>query len=152
MKKILWSWTREKLVPIINAMDAVMAAESKQAKGHVPLLVWHDKKEEWELTGSIDQISVTNSLHKVYPPADGDSPYAGGIIFFLYFGIGIGIGYTQQQVVTHHTHHTYTTHHTHTTHTIPTPHTPYLHHTHTIHTQNLHSHHTNFNLTHTTHR
>ena len=92
MKMALWCWTRSKQIAIKCALMAVKAAEAKPMKCHVPLLVSHDPKQEWELTGSFSQISVTNSLHKVYPTD-------GGIIFFLYHGLGSGIKYTSDQVV-----------------------------------------------------
>ena len=80
--------------------DAVSAAEKQNVKNHVPLLVWHDQTQEWKLNGSFPGISVTNSLHKIYPEDTSNSPYAGGIILFLHHDIGVGIGFTRQQVYT----------------------------------------------------
>ena len=99
LKSALWRWTRALQTAIKTAFDAVLAAEAEKVRSHIALLAWHDPKEEWESTTTIKQISVVNSLHKEYPDVNDDSPFAGGIIFYLYYNIGQGIGFTRQQVL-----------------------------------------------------
>ena len=59
------------------------------------MLVWHDESESFECNGSIPGISVVNSLSKTFPIT---GKWAGGMLLRLYYGIGVGIPFSKQQV------------------------------------------------------
>ena len=95
LKKALWIWTRKWRKAISEARQSVEAAADMGLDGHVPLITWNAHDDEWQLGGSLQGVSITNSLHKEFPR---NGRYAGGIIVRLYVGVGVGVGFTAVQV------------------------------------------------------
>ena len=58
------------------------------------LLLRPDEKASCRVV--LTKVGTNGMLHKVYPSS---GPYAGGIVFRRYFGIGVGIGYTEDELV-----------------------------------------------------